>query len=182
MVKSIYNELKNNLYLEDSIVNVSDGLCNYSEKKCINFDLFPDFCLKLCKSSQNKPATVDALIINITENHLLFVEFKDLRKVSYPRRWLTKEKLQNIYLKVHESLHMLSTYLNKKNIVTYNKFYDCKKSLIIVYEINNNIEAQKRKYHRHFQGKIKRFGYLLENEMTIECSKFINLLKKDSLC
>lgn len=178
MVNKFQKELINDLSLKDTLTVVSDRLCKDDTKHCINFDKFPSFCLQACKVNQNEPATVDALILNIKENHTLFVEFKDLRSVSDPKHWLTKVRLQQIYLKVHESFHMLAKYMVQKSLATYDDFYHHKKSIFIVYEVSN----KKSKIHNHFKGKVNRLRYLVEQVQVINCQTFMNFIQKERLC
>lgn len=178
MVHIFQNELVNNLSLIDSLTKVSDGLCVDDTKKCIDFDKFPSYCLQVCNVSQNQPATVDALILNFNHNHTLFVEFKDLRSVKDPKHWLTKKRLQQIYLKVHESFHMLARYVVQKSLATYDDFYHHKKSVFIVYDVRNKRSI----FHNHFKGKVNRLQYLVEQMQVINCQAFMNFIQKEGLC
>ncbi len=154
-------------------------MCSDDDKQCIDFDLFPSFCLKECNVNQNEPATVDALVLNMIENHTLFVEFKDLRTVHDSKKWLTKNRMQQIFLKVHESFHMLSKYMAIKSLATYDDFYHHKKSIFIVYDVKDD---QRRAFHSHFKGKVNRFKYLAKSSHVISCENFKNFIKKESLC
>lgn len=178
MVYKLQNELVNNLSLVNTLTKVSDGLCVDDTKKCIDFDKFPSYFLQVCNVSQNQPATVDALILNFNCNHTLFVEFKDLRSVRDPKHWLTKERLQQIYLKVHESFHMLAKYMVQKSLATYDDFYCHEKSVFIVYGVRN----KKDKVHNHFKGKVNRLRYLVEQVQVINCQNFKNFIQKERMC
>ena len=179
MVNKLKTELIDSLSLNDTLQSVSDNMCQDRDKYCINFDMFPSFCLKECGVSQNQPATVDALVLNIPKNHTLFVEFKDLKTVNEPKEWLTTEKLQQIFLKVHESFHMLSKYMVKKSLATYDDFYHHKKSVFIIYDTQGD---KKRDFHNHFKGKVNRFNYLVENIQVINCDNFKQFIIKENLC
>ena len=179
MVNKLKTELIDNLSLNDTLQSVSDNMCQDRDKYCINFDMFPSFCLKECGVSQNQPATVDALVLNIPKNHTLFVEFKDLKTVNEPKKWLTKEKLQQIFLKIHESFHMLSKYMVQKSLATYDEFYHHKKSVFIVYDTQGN---KKEDFHNHFKGKVNRFNYLVLNAQVISCENFKKFIDKEKLC
>jgi len=179
MVNKLKSELVDRLSLTSTLKSVSDNMCLDMDKICIDFDMFPSFCLKECRVAQNEPATVDSLVLNIPKNHTLFVEFKNLKTVNEPKNWLTTEKLQQIYLKVHESFHMLSKYMVKKSLATYDDFYNHNKSLFIVYDAQ---EDKKQNFHNHFKGKVKRFNYLVVNAHVISCENFIHFITKENLC
>jgi len=181
MVNKLKSELIDTLHLTDTLYSISDRMCSCDTdtKECIDFDLFPSFCFQACRVSQNEPATVDGIILNYSADHTLFVEFKDLRTVEKPLKWLTKERLQQIYLKVHESFHMLSKYLVQKSLATYDEFYHHKKSVFIVYDTKKN---KKQKFHNHFKGKMNRFNYLVENSHVVSCETFKKFIEKENLC
>jgi len=178
MVTILKKELIDNLGLIATLKEVSDNMCQDEERKCIDFDKFPSFCLEECRVSQNQPATVDALILNFSEKHILFVEFKDLKTVAQAKEWLTKVKLQQVFLKIHESFHMLSKYIVTKALASYDEFYSYKKSVLIVYDVKDT----KRVFHKHFKGKVNRFRYLVEKELVINCKQFINFIERENLC
>ena len=179
MVSKLKEELIINLNLVSTLKKVSDNMCLDEEKRCIDFDDFPAFCLQECRVNQTQPATVDTLILNSFKEHILFVEFKDLKSLNQTKEWLTKEKLQQIYLKIHESFHMLSKYMVKKSLATYDEFYNYKKSVFIVYDVKEN---KKRIFHNHFKGKVNRFRYLVEKELVISCKQFKNFIERENLC
>ena len=179
MVNILKAELVDNLSLNDTLKTVSDTMCSIDEKHCIDFDMFPTFCLEECSANQNEPATVDALILNHEKKHILFVEFKDLITENEPKYWLTREKLQQIYLKIHESFHMLSKYIVQKSLATYDEFYHHKKSVFIVYNVQDN---KRKAFHNHFKGKVNRFNYLVEHVQVVNCAKFQKFILKENLC
>ncbi len=179
MVNKIKAELIDKLSLVDTLKAVSDNMCLDNNRKCVDFDKFPSYCLQECKVSQNEPATVDAIILNFNKNHTLFIEFKDLRTIDEPKKWITKEKLQQIYLKIHESFHMLSKYFVQKSLASYDEFYKHKKSVFIVYDTQKD---KKRTFHNHFKGKINRLNYLVEHAQVISCENFKKFLEKEELC
>lgn len=170
MVKYIEDIFLNNPNLWNTLDVVSDNCCpNIEDKKFINFDEFKLLCKNNLTNRCDTPSSCDVLYFNQRENHIVFIEFKNLEDIENLPKWY-KDKQNSIYLKATDSILLLSLYLKKEKSISLDSFEAIKKSFLFVYKAQNSRD----KIHRHLNSKLTRYKFIFQNTLSIECDKFLN--------
>jgi len=173
MVNFLYDYFYNQINLYNSLSKVSDNMCEDNGKSYIDFDSFPNYIDVI------STATTDTLLLNKDEKYIVFVEFKNFKKVKNFNTWFNRERKQQIYLKAYESFLALEQLVIKKSKFDHNNYYDLDKRFIFVYD---GKDAKKR-IRRHIQGKIKRFEFIFDGDVfTMRCDGFKKFLGEKNLC
>ncbi len=178
MVSYLESHFLNNANFVD-LHSASDGICNNNSKDYIDFDKF------IHKLHSNKVfkgdtfASCDTILLNTTENHLIFVEFKDMKSISTDGElinwWNTKNR--SVYLKITDSILGLSYYLKNNCDQSYDDFMETSKSFFYVYRA----DTYKSKINQHLKYKFSRYDFLFKNIRTIEAETFKNFLSSNNL-
>jgi len=157
MVEVIEQSLKD-YKIYDKLNVISDGICDD------NGNLYPDFdkfMAKLFESgilNGDTLSSCDTLLIVKNENHLIFVEFKDINNLNSEKDvkdWW-KNKCRNIYLKMIDSLLSLSYLLALRYSQNYDDFMKLSKSFFYVYKSDN----YKNKIKEHLINLVDTIFYL----------------------
>ena len=157
----------------------SDGICENNLNKYIDFDKFIGTLHTQKVFTGNTFSSCDTILLNEENNHIIFVEFKDMKSILTDElliNWWKKQQ-PKIYLKITDSLLGLSYYLNNEYSINYNNFMNTSKSFFYVYQS----ETYKSKINNHLKYKFSRYDYLFKNIRTIECNAFQNFLNKNKL-
>jgi len=178
MVSFLENHFKHNA----SYVNLhfaSDGICDNNSKSYIDFDKFIAKLHTQKIFTGDTFASCDTLLLNTQSNHLIFVEFKDMKSITTEEElnYWWKSKSRSVYLKVTDSILGLSYYLKHKCSKSYDDFLDIPKSFFYVYKSND----YKSKIKNHLKFKFSRYDYLFKNIRTIECDSFQDFIKIHNL-
>jgi len=153
-----------------SLDSVSDGILDNDGKKYIDFDLFkaPENCCDMTKGI-NSLSSVDSLLINQDENHIILVEFKDMDSFANFNlivQWL-KEKECSIKIKIPDSILLLGYFLREKGY-RFDDFLEMKKSFIYVYKNSKS----KSKINNHLKFKFTKYNFMLANTKIIEAQNY----------
>ncbi len=174
MVEFLDNHFKEYGEYEDLDI-VSDGICSNNSEKYLNFDKFIELLFQKDCFKGDMFSSPDTVLINLQENHIVFVEFKDMsyfeNEEEVKEWWKTKK--MSIYLKMTDSIVSLGYYLNHEFDIKYDEFMNTSKSFIYVYKAN----TYKEKIHRHLDNKLARYDFLFKNIKTIETEKFKSFLE-----
>jgi len=172
MVEFLENYFYRQNHLYNTLNIISDKMCEDNEKNYIDFDNFP-FFIKI-----SSIATTDTLLLNKDNNYIVFVEFKNLNKVQDFKKWFNRNRKQQIYLKAYESFLSLGELFNQETHYDYSNYYNLDKRFILVYDGKDS----RKRIQRHIQGKIKRFGFIFnDNVFTMRCSGFKKFLGETNL-
>lgn len=178
MVSYLETHFKTNAVFVD-LSNASDGICNNNSKKYLDFDKFIAKLHTQKIFTGNTFASCDTILFNTGENHIIFVEFKDMNTISNDTElenwWKSKNK--SIYLKITDSILGLGYYLKNNCSHNYDNFMGTSKSFFYVYKSN----TYKSKIKNHLKYKFSRYDFLFKNIRTIETENFENFLTSNSL-
>ena len=158
---------------------VSDGICNNNSNKYINFDEFIKSLFQKGYFSGDTFSSPDTILLNSTEKHILFVEFKDMSSLQSPEdinEWW-KDKNRSVYLKITDTILGLGYYLKNDCDKNYDDFMDTSKSFFYVYKA----DTYKKKVKNHLQCKFSRYNFLFKNIRTAEAKKFEAFLSTHNL-
>jgi hypothetical protein len=178
MVSFLQQYFNTNEQLVD-LKKVSDGICENNSQYYVDFD---NFIAKLHTQkvfNGDTFASCDTILFNTNENHLIFVEFKDMDDLSTDeeiKNWW-KIKNRSIYLKMADSILGLSFYLKNEHSKGCDSFMDTSKSFLYVYRAS----TYKNKIKKHLKYKFSRYNFLFKNIRTIECTNFKDFLIKNNL-
>jgi len=174
--------LENNFISNANFVDLnsaSDGICNNNSKNYIDFDKFIARLHSNKVFTGNTFSSCDTILLNTTENHIIFVEFKDMNSVStdieLTNWWKTKNR--SVYLKVTDSILGLGYYLKSNCNQSYDDFMNTSKSFFYVYKS----DTYKSKINKHLKYKFSRYDFLFKNIRTIEVENFENFLSTNNL-
>ena len=178
MVEYLYNYFNSDSFLED-LSTVSDGICEDNQKKYINFDKFkePINCNNITKG-MNSLSSVDSLILNKDKQHIIFVEFKDMRSFedfNDLKNWF-RNKECSIKIKIPDSILLLGYFIKEKNY-SFDKFMDIDKSFFYVYKSNSS----RNKINNHLKYKFTKYNFIFKNIKIIESQSYIRFLEKENL-
>ncbi len=168
MVDYLDNYFNQEQFLEE-LSQVSDKICEDNGKLYINFDKFkePSNCSNVTKG-MNSLSSVDSLLINKDENHIVFVEFKDMDDLDNIQNWF-RDKECSIKIKIPDSILLLGTFL-QKNGHSFDDFMKMKKSFFYVYKNS----SAKRTINNHLKYRFSKYNFLLKNIRIIESQSYIN--------
>lgn len=172
MVEQIYQHFKKLEFLS-SLDEVSHQTCDSNGNIYVNLDgFFEHLNQDGFFKTGDKNKSCDALFFNLKEKHLLLVEFKRLNlfeKDEEERQFFKKLK-PDIYLKMSESLLVLSHYFSNELNISQNDFFKISKSFLLVYKPENNKEL----VHKNLYAKvgIKRNKYLFKNIKSLNSRTF----------
>ncbi len=168
MVDYLDNYFNQEQFLE-TLSQVSDNICEDNGKLYINFDTFkkPCNCSNVTKG-MNSLSSVDSLLINKDENHIIFVEFKDMNDLENIEEWF-REKECSIKIKIPDSILLLGCFL-QMNRYSFDNFMKMKKSFFYIYK---NISA-KRTINNHLKHRFSKYNFLLKNIKTMESQTYRN--------
>ncbi len=174
MVKYLYDYFNQDKFLE-TLSQVSDNICEDNGKFYINFDKFkkPSNCCNVTKG-MNSLSSIDSLLINKNENHIIFVEFKDMNDLDDIKIWF-KDKECSIKIKIPDSILLLGTFL-QENGYSFDEFMKMKKSFFYVYKNS----SAKRTINNHLKHRFSKYNFLLENIKTIESQAYRNKFLEDN--
>ncbi len=150
----------------DNLDIVSDRCCPDNGRQYINFDKVKDIFCRQFGISTLKSA--DMLLISANCNKWIFVEFKDLTKVNDPLAWFNKKERQySIFLKMADSVHLLSIFLNKFGL-SCDAYRSGRQIFILVYKVRNSRD----KIHQHISNNMQRYKFMFEKILVLECKNF----------
>lgn len=161
------------------LYEASDGICENNTKVYIDFDKFIAHLHTQKVFKGNTFSSCDTILLNDEKNHMIFVEFKDMKSITTDEsltNWWKKHQ-PRVYLKITDSILGLNYYLNTKCSISYDDFMHTSKSFFYVYKS----ETYKRKINNHLKFKFTRYDYLFNQIRTIECDGFQNFLEKNTL-
>lgn len=159
----IYQHFKKLDFLS-SLDEVSHQTCASNGKVYVNLDGF----FKL--GDKNK--SCDALFFNLKEKHLLLVEFKRLNlfEEAEEERQFFKRLKPDIYLKMSESLLVLSHYFSNELNISHDDFFKISKSFLLVYKPEDNKELVRKNLYAKVG--INRNKYLFKNIKSLNSRTF----------
>mgnify|MGYP000190423656 CR=1 FL=1 len=178
MVDFLENHFKNIVTFVD-LKSVSDGICNNNTKLYINFDEFIKSLSKNGCLAGDTFSSPDTLLFKSSENHIIFVEFKDMsyfQTVEEIHNWW-KNKNISVYLKISDSILGLSYYLKNDCDKNCDDFMNITKSFFYVYKA----DTYKKKIKSHLLSKFSRYGFLFKNIETMEVETFKRFLATHNL-
>lgn len=159
--------------------DVSDGICSNNSKQYIDFDKFVSWLHSNKIIQGDTLSSCDTLILNKDQNHLVLVEFKDMNSLDSEENisswWRGKNR--SVYLKITDTILLLSHYMNKQFGETHDDFMNLSKSFIYVYSSQN----YKKTIHTHLKYKFSRYNFLFENIKTVEAKQFEKFLDYNNL-
>lgn len=168
MVEYLDTYFNQDKFLE-TLSQVSDNICEDNGKFYINFDKFkePSNCCNVTKGMNNL-SSIDSLLINKDENHILFVEFKDMNDLDNIENWF-KEKECSIKIKIPDSILLLGYFIRKKGY-SFDDFINMKKSFFYVYKNS----SAKRRINNHLKYKFTKYNFMLKDIKIIETQAYRN--------
>lgn len=168
MVEYLYDYFYQGKFLV-KLSEVSDNICKDNGNSYIDFDKFkePSNCGDITKG-MNSLSSVDSLLINKNENHIIFVEFKDMQDLEDIKEWF-KDKECSIKIKIPDSILLLGYFL-KENGYSFDDFMKMKKSFFYVYKNS----SAKRTINNHLKYRFNKYDFLLENIKIIETQAYRN--------
>lgn len=172
MVKKIYDHFQK-LGLLTCLNEVSHNTCDSNGKDYVDLDAFFDHLNTIgFFKSGDKNKSCDTLLFNLEENHLLLVEFKRFNQFEgvEEERVFFKNLKTGIYLKMSESLLILSHYFYNELNISQDDFFNISKSFILVYRPRGNKEL----IHKSLYSKttINRNKYLFKNIQSLNNTIF----------
>ena len=172
MVEKIYQHFKD-LDCLSSLDKVSHQTCDSNGKSYVDLDGFFDFLNKdgfFNKGDKSK--SCDALFFNLKEKHLLLVEFKrfNLFEEDDEEIQFFKKLKPDIYLKMSESLLVLSHYFSSTINISQDDFFGMKKSFFLVYKAGNNKDLVHKSIYARVA--INRNKYLFKNVASLNNETF----------
>ena len=168
MVVFLDNYFRKDIFLE-TLSQVSDNICADNGNKYINFDKFKEPCnCSNVTQGMNSLSSVDSLLINKDENHIIFVEFKDMNNLDNIQNWFS-EKECSIKIKIPDSILLLGIFL-QKNGHNFNDFMKMKKSFFYIYKNS----SAKRTINSHLKYRFSKYNFLLENIKILESQAYRN--------
>jgi len=178
MVKFLYDYFNKQVFL-DTLVKVSDNICQDNGKKYIDFDRFkePLNCSDITKG-MNSLSSVDSLLLNEEKKHIVFVEFKDMQKIEDAnslKEWF-KAKECNIKIKIPDSILLLGYFLKKEGY-SFNEYIEIKKSFFYVYKSSSS----KNIINNHLKHKFTKYNFMLKDIKIIESQSYMRFLEKENL-
>lgn len=158
---------------------VSDGICTCNSRDYIDFDEFIAILQRKRVLNGDTPSSCDTLLINTSEEHLIFVEFKNMNDLTSPSElsewWKNKNK--SVYLKITDSILSLGYFLQKEESQCFNNFMNMKKSFFYVYKS----DTYKSKIKSHLKNKFSRYSFLLQNIHVLEVNNYESFLEHHNL-
>jgi len=153
-----------------SLSSVSDNLYEDNDKKYIDFDTFkePQNCCEVTKG-MNSLSSVDSLLIDKENNHIVFVEFKDMDSfgtLNKLKEWI-KQKECSIKIKIPDSILLLGYFL-QENGYSFDDFLKLKKSFVYVYKNSTS----KSIINNHLKFSFTKYNFMLENTKVIEAQSY----------
>ena len=178
MVGYLYDYFNSDIFLE-TLSSVSDGICEDNQKNYINFDKFkePLNCCDITKG-MNSLSSVDSLLLNQEQKHIIFVEFKDMQSFEEfddLKKWF-KTKECSVKIKIPDSILLLGYFL-KKNNYSFDEFIELDKSFFYVYKSISS----KNKINNHLKYKFTKYNFMLKNIKIIESKSYVRFLEKENL-
>ncbi len=177
MVNYISTIFKQNVY--KNLSETSDGICNNNNRMYIDFDKFVENLYSQNIFRGEFISSCDTLLINLTENHIIFIEFKDMNtsnsNESLNNWWNNKKR--SIYLKITDSTLALSYHLKNQHNKSYDDFMNISKSFFYVYRS----DSSKKKIHNHLKYKFSRYDFLFKNIQSMETKQFEKFLEFHNL-
>lgn len=178
MVEYLYNHFNKDVFL-DNLSAISDGICEDNQKNYINFDKFkePKNCNFITKG-MNSLSSVDSLLINKNEEHIIFVEFKSMNSIgSFEeiKEWF-KNKECSVKIKIPDSILILGYFL-KENGYSFDEFIELDKSFFYIYKS----DSSKSKINNHLKYKFTKYNFMLKNIRIIESQSYMSFLEKENL-
>lgn len=177
MVNYISTIFQQNIYKELS--DASDGICADNGKKYIDFDKFVETLYNKNELSGEFLSSCDTVLLNSSENHIIFVEFKDMSSSTdegHLNSWWNG-KSRSIYLKITDSLLLFSYYLKNHHNKTYDDFMNTPKSFFYVYKS----DSFRNKIHNHLKYKFSRYNFMFKNIKALETKQFEGFLSHNNL-
>lgn len=173
-LSTIFNQ---NIYKQLS--ETSDGICADNGKAYIDFDKFVETLYTSHILTGEFLSSCDTLLLNTLENHIIFVEFKDMSSSNNNEKLNTwwNNKSRSIFLKIGDSLLLFSYYLKNHHSKTYDDFMNTPKSFIYVYKS----DSFKSKIHSHLKYKFSRYNFMFKNIQAMETKQFENFLTHHNL-
>ena len=178
MVEYLYKYFNNEIFLNKLSI-ISDEICEDNANRYIDFDKFkePAYCCDITKGMQSL-SSVDSILINKQENHLIFIEFKDMNSIgefNEIKKWI-EDKDCSVKIKIPDSILLLGYFLKEKGY-TFDEFIELKKSFFYVYKSN----SFKSQINNHLKYRFSRYNFILNNIKTMETQSYIKFLEKESL-
>jgi len=158
---------------------VSDGICNSNSKSYIDFDTFINSLYQDGYLEGDSISSTDTILLNTTEKHIIFVEFKDmssLETIEEMRDWWN-DKNKSVYLKMTDSMLGLCYYFKNHYEISYDDFMSINKSFFYVYKT----DTYKKQIKTHLKYKFSRYNFLFKNIRTAEAKSFETFLKSNNL-
>ncbi|OUT19069.1 hypothetical protein [Campylobacter concisus] len=172
MVANIKQIFNNNFFKE--LNNVSDGICNDNGKQYLKFDSF----VKSLQYHGDTVCSCDTILFNCIQEHIIFVEFKDMNCVNSLddlKVWMNKKE-DNLCLKIAETLLVFMHEIRQHGLYC-NDFVDLSKSFFYVYKS----DSYKKAIKDHIGNKLSRYNFIFKNTNTLDASIFESFLQKHNL-
>ena len=178
MVEYLDNYFNRDIFL-DNLSAISDNICEDNGKKYIDFDKFkePLNCSDITKG-MNSLSSVDSLLLNQEQKHMIFIEFKDMQsfeEFTDLKKWF-KTKECSVKIKIPDSILLLGYFL-KKNGYSFDEFIEVDKSFFYVYKSTSS----KNKINNHLKYKFTKYNFMLKNTKIIESQSYMRFLEKENL-
>ncbi|MFP4487321.1 MAG: hypothetical protein ACLFOC_10165 [Campylobacterales bacterium] len=171
MVDKIFEILKQIPNIWDTLDGVSDNCCSDENgEKFIKFDKLKEYLSLEMTKGMNSACSCDMLFLETAQNHIVFVEFKDLSNVADFRAWIGAEcRKENMLLKISDSIFLLSFFLNKQHNINFDDYFKIKQSFILAYKVDSSVK--KIQAHLNFTS---RYNFILQNNLSMSSDKFYN--------
>lgn len=162
-----------------SLDQASDNICTDNGKRYLDFDKFVAKLYQEKIMTGNTISSCDILLFNTSENHLIFVECKDMCSCigdEMLKKWWDTKK-QSIYLKIPDSLLCLSHFIVHKKLGNHDTFFNSKRSFFYVYKST----SYKNKIRDHINHEFSRYKFQFVNMRNIEVTNFESFLQGNNL-
>lgn len=158
---------------------VSDGICNNNLNRYIDFDAFIQSLFQKGYFLGDNFSSPDTILFNKDENHIIFVEFKDMNSLETMDKlnewWNDKNK--SVYLKMTDAILGLSYYFKNHCDISYDDFMNINKSFFYVYKS----DSYKKRIKNHLSSKLSRYSFLFKNIRTAETKGFEKFISDNNL-